>query len=68
MVRFFTKIQIQIFKSENGYFVSLTRLQKRIIDPNDPQQRWILSILSKHVYFGCVIRSVSLPRIQKGWK
>ena len=36
--------KIRIFKSENGYFVSLTRIQKRIVDP---QRRSILSILSK---------------------
>ena len=47
--------KIRIFKSENGYLVSLTRIQKRIVDP---QRRRILSILSKTGYFGYVIRCV----------
>ena len=41
--------------------------KKGIIDPNDPQLRWILWIISKTWYFGYMIRGVSLLRIRKGW-
>ena len=44
-----------------------TKIQKRITDPNDPQRRWILWIISKTGYFGYMIRSVSLLRIRKEW-
>ena len=42
-----------------------TKIQKRITDPNDPQRRGILWIISKTGYFGYMIRSVSLLRIRK---
>ena len=42
-----------------------TKIQKWIIVPNDPQQRWILWILSKTRYFGNMIQSISLLQIQK---
>ena len=41
--------------------------KKRIIDPNDPQLRWILWIISKTWYFAYMIRGVSLLRIRKEW-
>ena len=33
-------------------FHFFTKIQKQIIDPNDPQWRWILWIMSKARYFG----------------
>ena len=36
-----------------------TKIQKRIIDPNDPRRRCILRIISKYGYFGYMIRRVS---------
>ena len=39
--------------------------QKWIIDTNDLQWGWILCIISKTGYFGCMIQSVSLLRIRK---
>ena len=36
-----------------------TKIQKRIIDPNDPRRRCILWIISKYGYFGYMIRRVS---------
>ena len=45
-------------------FCSFAKIQKRIIDPNDPQRRWILWILSKTGYPGYIIRRVSLLRIR----
>ena len=64
--------KIRIFKSENGYLVSLTRIQKRIVDP---QRRRILSILSKTGYFGyaftiiMAVKTSGCPDIQSmiGW-
>ena len=41
--------------------------KKRIIDPNDPQLRWILWIIYKTWYFGYMIRDVSSLRIPKEW-
>ena len=32
-----------------------TKIQKRIIDPTDPQQRWILWIMSKSGFLGYII-------------
>ena len=56
------------FLCKNGrIFRFFTKIQKRIIDPNDPQWRWILWIISKTGYFGYMIRSVPLLRIRKEW-
>ena len=56
------------FLCKNGrIFRFFTKIQKRIIDPNDPQWRWILWIISKTGYFGYMIRNVSLLRIRKEW-
>ena len=41
--------------------------KKRIIDPNDPQLRWILWNISKTWYFRYMILGVSLLRIRKEW-
>ena len=61
-VRFFTIIQI-LFLIRKRIFRYFTKIQKRIIDPNDPQRRWILWIISKPGYFGYLMRRVSLLRI-----
>ena len=64
---------ISLLKSKSGFsirkriFRFFTKIQKRITDPNDPQRRWILWIISKTGYFGYMIRSVSLLRIRKEW-
>ena len=42
----------------------VTKIQKRIFDP---QRRWIPWIISKTGYLGYMIRSVSLLRIRKEW-
>ena len=62
---------LKILKSKSGslmrkhMFRFFTEIQKRIIDPNDPQRKWILWIIFKVRYFGCMIRRVSLLWIQK---
>ena len=62
---------ISLIKFKSGFsirkriFRFFTKIQKRITDPNDPQRRWILWIISKTGYFGYMIRGVSLLRIRK---
>ena len=64
---------VSLLKSKSGFLIRkrifrfFTKIQKRIIDPNDPQRRWILWIISKTGYFGYMIMipSVSLLRIRK---
>ena len=62
---------VSLLKSKSGFLIRkrifrfFTKIQKRIIDPNDPQRRWILWIISRTGYFGYTIRSVSLLRIRK---
>ena len=66
-VHFFTNVQIQICNPKTDIFRSFTKIQKCIVDPNDPQLRWILWIIFKTTYFGYMIRRVSLLWIQKEW-
>ena len=62
-----------LVKSKSGSLIRkwifhfFPKIQKRIIDPNDPQRRWILWIISKTGYLRYMIRSVSLLRIRKEW-
>ena len=62
---------VSLLKSKSGFllrkriFRFFTKIEKRITDPNDPQRRWILWIISKTGYFGYMIRNVSLLRIRK---
>ena len=64
---------VSLLKSKSGFLIRkrifrfFTKIQKWIIDPNDPQRRWILWIISKTGYFGYMIRNVSLLRIRKEW-
>ena len=52
---------VSLLKSKSGFLIRkrifrfFTKIQKRIIDPNDPQRRWILWIISKTGYFGYMI-------------
>ena len=62
-----------LVKSKSGSLIRkwifhfFPKIQKRIIDPNDPQRRWLLWIISKTGYLRYMIRSVSLLRIRKEW-
>ena len=64
---------VSLLKSKCGFLIRLRifrffiKIPKRIIDPNDPQRRWILWIISIIGYFGYMIRGVSLLRIRKEW-
>ena len=64
-MRFYTKIKMRVFLIRKRIFRFFTKIQKRTIDPIDPQRRWILWIISKTRYFGYMIRRVSLLRIRK---
>ena len=56
---------VSLLKSKSGFLIPkrifrfFTKIQRRIIDPNDTQRRWILWIISKYGYFRHTIRSVS---------
>ena len=62
---------VSLLKSKSGFLIRkriyrfFTKIEKWIIDPNDPQRGWILWIISKTGYFGYMIRDVSLLRIRK---
>ena len=56
---------VSLLKSKSGFFIQkqifhfVAKIQTWSIDPNDPQWRWILLLISKTRYFGYMIRSAS---------